>query len=808
MRLKYLTLCLFGLSISGCSQHVIKTNSSSSSLEQKAINSINAMYEYPSYDYRGKFNIHVDLDQHKTEVDQQKDVLDAALKQKVDQYLREQKVNLDAKQKQALYKALAEQPKGLGNSKFDKFARVMANILNDMQFEYDGSVHYRQKMGSFNLTARYEKPTLLVQAKVPMVLDLNNYKFYINYFALMPYLVNKENQNNLAYLDFSKYQGLFKQVDYKKFAEYIKASSAIYYRLADPNSIQALSVSSADQAAGVVEKIRLKTTIEELVLQANLYSKVNEKYLMQSILKFDEQNLEKLISEQDKTDTASKAEQSGTLLNSKAAADDASVVSQELYRLVNQHFGVEDPEGDATEAAMQAIAKQEAIDAAEEAGIVTDKSNGTRRVSDEVAQGAEDALSMAEEVTGYTIKHPTDADFATEADKQDGLSAEQCRELYKATQMTYGDVQYCQSIYDVDVLGEQKTPSGFLSYIEKLVAVEKEFVQYDQNQFIDDQGFKALWLKHQADIQKALPPVEKRNPFVMDVGLDAQGRAVKLDYDLNYALPELKSSFNIKADMLVTNYGKATPIDQAQLKQAKTWAEASKGSILEQAIGSFSEKLGQTGIQERSAQPYTLSLDDQLKVIAEQRYDATQSYEQTYKAVFIAKLVESHPSLAKRYTSQELQEVASVYAYWFSDEEVYSPEGKALKQIESLQKKHHLEQEDQFDDKLGQAVNRLVTDAMRGDQDRQQWKKLKAQYKQPQQLFAKQYQIQFEQTNGISSEEKILLEQTANVLGQVYIDARKNQLSDKSLKALKIEHNEFIDYEIFKDVYQKMISTK
>lgn len=773
MRLKYLTLCLFGLSISGCSQHVIKTNSSSSSLEQKAINSINAMYEYPSYDYRGKFNIHVDLDQHKAEADQQKDVLDAALKQKVDQYLREQKVNLDAKQKQALYKALAEQPKGLGNSKFDKFARVMANILNDMQFEYDGSVHYRQKMGSFNLTARYEKPTLLVQAKVPMVLDLNNYKFYINYFALMPYLVNKENQNNLAYLDFSKYQGLFKQVDYKKFAEYIKASSAIYYRLADPNSIQALSVSSADQAAGVVEKIRLKTTIEELVLQANLYSKVNEKYLMQSILKFDEQNLEKLISEQDKTDTASKAKQSGTLLNSKTAADDASVVSQELYRLVNQHFGVEELEDEYTEEA-----------------------DATKVAAEDVAQEAEDISEEADAV----------AESATATEHV--LTGEQCTALQNAAKTNFGDIQYCQTMYDVDVLGEQKTPSGFLSYIEKLVAVEKEFVQYDQNQFIDDQGFKALWLKHQADIQKALPPVEKRNPFVMDVGLDAQGRAVKLDYDLNYALPELKSSFNIKADMLVTNYGKATPIDQAQLKQAKTWAEASKGSILEQAIGSFSEKLGQTGIQERSAQPYTLSLDDQLKVIAEQRYDATQSYEQTYKAVFIAKLVESNPILAKRYTSQELQEVASVYAYWFSDEEVYSPEGKALKQIESLQKKHHLEQEDQFDDKLGQAVNRLVTDAMRGDQDRQQWKKLKAQYKQPQQLFAKQYQIQFEQTNGISSEEKILLEQTANVLGQVYIDARKNQLSDKSLKALKIEHNEFIDYEIFKDVYQKMISTK
>lgn len=48
-----------------------------------------------------------------------------------------------------------------------------------------------------------------------MVLDLNNYTSIILHW--MPYLVNKENQNNLAYLDFSKYQGLFKQVDYKKF---------------------------------------------------------------------------------------------------------------------------------------------------------------------------------------------------------------------------------------------------------------------------------------------------------------------------------------------------------------------------------------------------------------------------------------------------------------------------------------------------------------------------------------------------------------------------------------------------------------
>ena len=47
---------MLGLSLSACSQHVIKTNVGSASLEQKAINSLNAMYEYPSYDYKGKFD--------------------------------------------------------------------------------------------------------------------------------------------------------------------------------------------------------------------------------------------------------------------------------------------------------------------------------------------------------------------------------------------------------------------------------------------------------------------------------------------------------------------------------------------------------------------------------------------------------------------------------------------------------------------------------------------------------------------------------------------------------------------------------
>ncbi|EXB26987.1 hypothetical protein J537_1682 [Acinetobacter baumannii 1437282] len=775
MRLKYLTLCLMGLSLSACSQHVIKTNPATVNLEQKAVNSLNTIYEYPSYDYRGKFNIHVDQEPSKNTAKAEPASLEPALKQKVEQYLREQKVNLNNKQKQALYTALAQEQKSAGRSKADKFTQVMTNILNEMQFEYEGSVHYRQKMGSLNLTARYEKPTLLVQAKVPMVLDLNHYKFYINYFALMPYLVNKDNQNKLAYLDFSKYQDAFKQVDYKKFAEYVKASSAVYYRLADQKNIQALSVSSADQAAGVVEKIRLKTSVEELILQANLYSKVNEKYLMQSVLNLNAQNLEKLVA--DEVANADQAKSKASLLDAKHSADDASLVSQQLYYLVNQHFGIEDIEE---------------VDADESA---------------DTAEAAAARAATADDPKASEYPEESD-DLEAAEDEQAGLSEQQCTALQTAPKTTYGDVQYCQSVYGIDVFSDQPVEPGFLTYIQRLQAIEKEFAVYDQNQFINDQAFKTLWLKHQVDIEKALPPADKRNPFVMDVGLDAKGRAVKIDYDLNYGLPELKSRFNIKADMLISNYGNGTPIDQAQLKQAKTWAEASKGSMLEQAVNSFSEKLGQAGIQERSAEPYRLSLDDQLNLIAEQRYDATRAYEPTYKAVFIAKLTENSPHIVQRYSSQELQEIAAVYAYWYADEDVYNPEGKALQKIETLQNKHHLQDEDQFDDGLGRSVYHIVSEAMQGEQDRQAWKKLQTQYKQPQQLFAKQYQTQFEQENGASTEEKVLLAQTANILGQVYVDARKNRLSEQSIKALKIEHNEFIDYEIFKQVYQKMLNLK
>ncbi|EMI5379718.1 hypothetical protein RGN48_000698, partial [Acinetobacter baumannii] len=710
MHLKYLSLCLFSLGLTACAQHGVRPQVASASLEQKAIQSVNAMYEYPSYDYRGNFKITVDPSQIKQNVKAENTAkLDAELQKKVDQYLREQKVALSKAQKQTLYTAIANEQGDLGltsSARSEKINTVLFNLLNDLQFSYDGSIHYRQKMGSFNLTARYEKPTLLVQAKLPMVLDLENYKFYINYFGLMPYLVNKDNQNNLAYVDFSKYKAFFKNVDKKKFIEYLKASSAVSYRLAEPQNLQRVSLTEADRKAGAVEKIRLKTTVEQLLLEVDLFGQVNEKYLQKSVLGLDEEKLAETLAAEiaasdAKKGTAGKEEQ-------KVSSDDAAAVSQQLYSLVNAHLG------------------------------------NTSTSEDEEIESA-----SSEEASDVAV---AEAEQTSENEEVVALTEDQCIELKSLKKpVALGDINYCQ-IYGIDVLDQSDTSIQKAQIKSRQDALKQTFEAYNQNQFINDEAFKALWLKHKDEIEQALP--KQRNPITIDVALDDKGRAVNMDYDVDYTPAEFKHRFNIKADMQILNYGKATSIDQQQLKQAKSVAEASKGSMLENFIKGFSEKLGQSDVSEHPVGTHSdvQDLDANLAVLADKTYDATHAYDKTYKAVFIAKLTAEKPSYIKYYSVQQLQEIAEVYAYWFSDEDTYNPQGKALERITALQKKHHLEQDDQFDHELGRAVDHIVLTTIQGKTGREAWQKLQKQYKQPAQLFSKQYQLEFEKQNGVSAE--------------------------------------------------------
>ncbi|MDV8154154.1 hypothetical protein [Acinetobacter bereziniae] len=789
MHLKKLTLCLLGLSLSACSTHVIKSNALNADQDapQRAIQGFNALYEYPNFDYRGQFQVHLDRpqkDQNLKSTDSKQ--LDPAIEKKVNQYLKDQKIKLTDIQKKELYQAIAKQDSNYISRFVGMGADVVQNIVNDLQIRYDGTVNYRQKMASFNLETQYKKPNLSVEMRIPTVLDMNNYKFYTHIFSIMPYLANSQDQDKYAYYDFSKYKDDINKVNGKALIELLKQSGATSYLIAAPHQIQNLAVSSADKQAGIVEKIRLNTSVEEMFLQGQLYSTVNRQYLMNSVFGLNQSNIAKILgpsSDSQASDEAYEASQEAMkaadealagITSSDDSANDASSAMYELYNAVNRksHEDLEE-EVEAGDAARAAVEDDE--------DDATADQDQERDSDDEAVEAAAD---------GNTTKI---------------LTEQQCEDLSKAkTNPRFGDVEYCQYHYEIDVLkGEQQKESSSDTALREKnkTALVSTFNGYAKDQLVDAQQFKQLWNQHLTEIESSLPAPDKRNPLIVDLSLDNKGRAVKADYDMGLDLDTLNRKLNIKMDMQFLNYGNASKIDQNVLKQAKPFKEIFKGSIMQQAVGGIAGS-------ERSDEQKYLSLDERLEQLAEQVFAQTGSYEKTYKAVFIAKLTAQKPELIKQYSAQDLQEIAAIYAYSYSDEEIYNPKGQALKQIQALQKKHHLEDDHQYDDELGNDVDEIVAKIWKAKQSTLEVQSLVKKYKTTEAVFAQYYMQKFEAENEIEKSQRGEFIKTAKVLAKSYVAFKNNKFNDQVVSTLNVDSNEFIDYDLFKQAYQALSDAK
>ncbi|OTG65342.1 hypothetical protein B9T25_12125 [Acinetobacter sp. ANC 4470] len=798
------------LSLSACSQHVIKSNTNTGhSLEQKAVTGLNAMFETSGYDYQGKLNFQANLassttnsttKNSKATPQQLAPQLDPVLQGQIEQYLKVQKVRLDHQEKQHLYAALAKEQ--LSNddlfstregyaSKFDQFA---LNLLSNIQFSYNGSVHYRQKLASLNLEAKYEKPTLLVHAKVPMVVDFNEHKFYINYFSLMPYLVNKDSQASFAYIDFSKYKNEIDRVDFKKLADYLKQVNALSYVLAEPKGIQALPLSAKDKDLAVMEKIRLSTTLEQLQLQMALYEQVNRPYFLNSVLGIKATDA---VSDQAAT-TAT--EQNSTKVKGKVsvalqtadttefpldkAADEAAASSQQLSQLIDTHFSALG-QGKSAEPAQ-----------ATQSSCSTDGGSENKRCAE--TDVAEDTVVVTEQREDAVA---ADEVQTADQDSDEYLNQQQCQELMSQPQRaTMGALTFCQHEYDLNAFTSKQKDVDQTKQVDALSSLSPIFEQYVSDQLMDVKVFSGLWAKHQAEIQQALKANAEQIPLVIDVGLDAQGRATLVDYDIKITSKKY-GTVNIQADMNIQNYGQASKIDRTQLRQAKSLEEVSKGSVIENMVRGLSNVTGVEDIQTDAAitAKGTLSLNEQLKQLAEKTYQKTHSYAHTYQALWGGQMASQNSELLKNYNAQSLQEIAQVYAYWFADEKIYNPTDQALKQIQTLQKKHDLEIDQQFNQALGEAVYQMVVTAIQKDAERQAWQQLVKQYKQPKAIFAQHYIQNFNQDYEVEQPQQ--LKAVADILAQAYVDSTQNRLSLKSIEKLTLEQEGYIDLALYQKTY-------
>lgn len=803
MRLKYLTLCLLGLSLSACTQHVIKSTASTPQLlGERASSGINAIFDTSSYDVSGQFSIQSQLKEKTTSKDsasthQRPSGLDPEFKKQLDLAIKAQNIQLNAQQKNQLYEAIAKEQDPYGfltggrDGTKQGVADSLLNILNDLQFSYDGSVHYRQKMANLNLNLKYQKPTLSIQAQLPLIVDLNDFKLYTNYFAFMPFMVNRDSQASYAYIDFSKYKDDINQINIKNLALYLKQLNALPYALATPNQVTGLDLTAQEKQQGLSSKIRYQGTLENLALQMSLFEWVNTPYYNAQVKGQNKRSHEQGIEQAEgapiaTTDSikATKVEDA-TAENSleMTAYSSATRVAELLQAKVDTLQSYDDAD------------RIEVVEADEEASGESDES---ATVVD-AACTSEDACA--------TSSHSSVQ--STTQDDTSALSEQACKALSHAKKVPVGYVTLCREWYGIDVFKPalaQEAEKPVESEQSKLTALEQLkpiFVAYQSEKLTDVQGFKQLWQKHEAEIQQALKQDRAdATAFTMDVGLDQSGRLQSFDYDVQIKDKKM-GQFQFISHNQISNYGQAKAIDRKLLKNAKSIEEVSKGSLLERVSKGFLGSLATdqaTASDKKSENKADLkTTDEYLSQIALNTFKRTNSGLITYQTVFGLYATIKQSDLSKHYSKTELNEIAELSAYHFNPDWP-KLKGAALTRLNQLAEKHQLKNPDSFDE-IGYSVNKIVNEATKEHFAQQEWQKRIKQYKTQQAVFAHDYAERFEREYELSAEEKRQLTQASQVFAQAFADDVKNKLSEKSIKNMQVEDLDLFDDEIYRAVY-------
>ncbi|WP_180118338.1 hypothetical protein [Acinetobacter sp. YH12096] len=829
MRLKYITLCLLGLSITGCAQHVIKTNSTDQSLGQQATQGLNAMFENASYDMKGQFSIQTDLqfDEKKPETKSKPAIstqpeLDPKLKKQLDQLIKTQNIPFSQKEKKQLYQAIANEsipPSARysdeedGVSPQSKIAQSLLNVLNDLQFSYSGSVHFREKLAALTLQLSYQKPTLQVNAQLPMIIDFNQHKFYTNYFAFMPFMVNRESQSSLAYVDFSKHKETIAQYDLKKFADYLKQMNALPYVLAEPNQVQNIALTRDEKNAGLTKKIRYVGDLDALYTQLELFDFVNANYYTTQIK--GQRNSD---AEQDESvDAAAHLSASEEAMAAAEAAGGTAVAA-----------AAEDEDYDAAYASVERV--NELLNAKMH-GLMYHQHETEDEQTSSAAESAEYAIDTAsayaeatagdDEEAYSTDTEVTEAYAASEEDDETAnLSEEVCQALMNTKQVPIGKVTLCQDYQDVRVIPLQEdavpsasdadtsnTDSEISDAVEQLKLV---FQQYQSEQLVDVKQFQQLWQKHQAEIAQVLNTQDKSSSnVVMDVGLDHKGRVQVMDYQLAFNEPRL-GQLKLKSSNQILNYGNATPINRQAMKQAKSIEEVSKDSLFENMLKGLLAPI--TGNDPLLVEAETASVDDvraaneeielpeYLSTVALQSYKRHQSEVKAYQAAFVVAFANYRAQYVRYYSANDLNEIAEVYAYRFVDG-LKEPTGNALKRLNQLRDKHALHRYQDFDD-LGSSVNHYVQSGIGEYKAQVEWKQLQKTYKTDQAIFAHLYQQNFLASYELEGTEKAHLVKASKIYAQAFADDIKGKLSEASLQGLAAEHEELFSQSAYYETYK------
>lgn len=754
MRLNYLALCLCALAVSACSSVPVQTNgtsnpTSSQQVAQRATQALNSVYEQPSFNFKGR--VDADVEFKNKNANQQPATISAEQKNVLENYLRLNSVVLSEQDKQQLFNLVTatEKKKSIfSNSRNNAIAYIFGIFANHGELGYQGGLDYRKKLFNLELSYKYHTANTYTEQRLPILVDFNQSRAYLNHFNPESLTGKAKKYYQAYYLDFSEHKDTtLKSVDWKNILEFLKANNGHYYHaLIGDERIEVLTPTEAERKQGAVEKIRLHTSVEALILKEVIFDIVNKQYT-ENLIDFDKVKKAFTDSVQNKN---KKPEQK--------QMDSASEQASEVRNLIFEHY----------DNLQYGKAEQESDD------------------KDSAPVEAEKDKAVIAEPAKPSEKSKADDDNITPE-----LTEEQCRALI-AKKEAFGRLTECRYEYGVSIYQnkvEDKSTDALTSAygIFKLLTLSKDedsdfyqtFNAYNKGQLTSGKALADIMQRHKDIIDPILK--EESYPLTFDVTLDNKGRLIHNNsvIQLDTQFDEIKIKGAINYHSHISNYGQAK-IDTYDL------ANRAK-SIKEHPL--------LVEVMNEENQRYDDNVETLAKKLIEQNYQQHKSYEKAYIIGFITLFSNAYPEMLSSVSAQDLQEIAKVYAYSYADETLYKLSIADIKAVQALEKKHQLNSQEQMFNGLGQDVASLVEDVIKEHVMSSEDMALLKKYKTPEALFSQIYQQEFGKEEydyeQLSHEDKKHLAETADILAKAYVAKKNGSLNLETIKGLQAEHEGF-----------------
>lgn len=404
-----------------------------------------------------------------------------------------------------------------------------------------------------------------------------------------------------------------------------------------------------------------------------------------------------------------------------------------------------------------------------------------------------------DDVADHSIAHAAEAPTAeaeeaeTESTtRDDGLSYAQCQHYNGKSNIPLGVFAYCMDEYKTDVLNPAtaENQKDLATSVSEFAQLSELFKPADKNELVSVDQFKTMWQQQEQEITKLLPPVDQRSLYVVDLLIDRQGRMVGTH--TSWKIMKTKSmqhTIEMQAQMQYQHYGHPTAINRVAMKQAKALEDLSQNSVFKGLMA----KLKKTENAE--------DFDAQVKKLAEQSFNQSHSYLKTYQLVYGLLFARDYPQAVKKYSTQDIQNLATIMAY-----RSLAKDGASRLTSQEKARLQQLEQKYQVGDSqlLQQETTEIVVGVQLNGEQQRQWQQVQQKYTSSTQRFEKWYELQYlsEYTNEKSNPH---LKRVAERLGKFYEASRHQMISPLLFAGLSEEDYEYLDYDVFKRVYVKAL---